>query len=60
MGCMRMLELAKECQKLLVFTHVSTAYANSNRYGHIEEKVYELEGGQDPEELIASIIKMGP
>ena len=60
MGCMRMLELAKECPKLLVFTHVSTAYANSNRSGHIEEKVYDLEGGQDPEELIASIIKMGP
>ena len=28
-GCLRMLELAKECQKLKVFTHVSTAYVNS-------------------------------
>ena len=60
MGCMRMLELAKECHKLEVFTHVSTAYSNCNRTGQIEEKVYDLEGGQDPEEVIANIIKMGP
>jgi len=28
MGGLRMLELAKECKHLEVFTHVSTAYAN--------------------------------
>ena len=60
MGCMRMLELAKECQNLTVFTHVSTCYVNCNRRGNIEEIIYDLEGGQDPEELIASIVKMGP
>jgi hypothetical protein len=56
-----MLELAKECQKLEVFCHVSTAYTNSNRgNGIIEEKIYDLEGGEDPDELIQSIMKMGP
>jgi len=55
-----MLELAKECEKLLVYTHVSTAYVNCNRRGDIEETVYDLPGGQDPEEVIESIIRMGP
>ena len=31
MGCQRMLDLAKECQNLLVFTHVSTCYVNCDR-----------------------------
>ena len=52
MGCMRMLELAKECKKLEIFTHVSTAYANCNLFGNINEKVYDLEDGRDPEEVI--------
>ena len=60
MGCMRMLELAKECEKLEVFTHVSTAYVNCNRRGDIEEVVYDLQGGEDPEEIIEQIIRMGP
>ena len=60
MGSMRMLELAKECQNLLVFTHVSTAYANSNRFNHIEEKIYDLEDGKDPDKIIEHIVKMGP
>ena len=60
MGCMRMLELAKECQKLLVLTHVSTAYSNCNNFGRIEEKVYDLDNGEDPEELIAHIVNLGP
>ena len=60
MGCMRMLELAKECQKLLVLTHVSTAYSNCNNFGRIEEKVYDLDDGEDPEELIAHIVNLGP
>ena len=55
-----MMELAKECQHLEVFTHVSTAYTNSDRLGFIEEKVRDLEGGQDPDELMESIQKMGP
>ena len=54
-GCHRMLELAKECKKLLSFTHVSTAYVNSNRTGFIEEKIYDLPCVSDPEEEIAKI-----
>ena len=55
-----MLQLAKECDHLDVFTHVSTAYANSDRFGDIEEVVYDLPDGSDPDELISRIIKMGP
>jgi len=29
-GCMRLLNLANECKNILTFTHVSTAYVNSN------------------------------
>lgn len=51
-----MLELAKECRKLQVFTHVSTAYVNCNRKGFIDEKIYSLPDGEDPEEVIAQIL----
>ena len=57
-GCLRMLELAKKCVKLQVLVHVSTAYVNSDRPGLVEEKIYELE--EDPEEIIANIMKMDP
>ena len=59
-GCLRILQLAKECKNLDTFTHVSTAYVNSNREGYIEEKIYDLPGGEDPESVIASILKMNP
>ena len=38
-----MLELAHECVKLQAFTHVSTAYVNSNIITNqkIEEKIYD-------------------
>ena len=57
---MRLLELAKNTKKKAIFTHVSTAYVNSNRGGRIEEKVYDLENGKDPEELLAEIMKLNP
>ena len=57
-GCMRMLELAKKCKILQVLVHVSTAYVNSDRPGLVEEKIYDLE--EDPEEIIAKILKMDP
>ena len=38
-----MLELAKECKHLDVFTHVSTCYVNCNRQGVIEEDIYDLD-----------------
>lgn len=61
-GCLRMLELAKECKNILTFTHVSTAYVNSNLPGNsrVEEKVYDLPNNEDPEEYIARICKLGP
>ena len=43
-----------------VFCHVSTSYTNSDRFGYIEEKVSDLPGGQDSDELIQGIINMGP
>jgi fatty acyl-CoA reductase len=55
-----MLELAQECQKLETLTHVSTAYVNSNRKGFIEEKIYDLEKGEDPEDVIKEILRMNP
>lgn len=61
-GCKRMLALAKECQNIECFTHVSTAYVNCNQphKSVIEEKVYDLPGNQDPDELISGIVRMGP
>lgn len=57
-----MLELAKDCKNILAFTHVSTAYVNSYMPNNsiIEEKVYDLPGNEDPEEVIDRIIKLGP
>jgi fatty acyl-CoA reductase len=40
-GCMKMLDLAKECKKLEVFTHVSTAYVNCDRKGFVAEEIYD-------------------
>lgn len=44
---MRMLQFAKGCKRLQVLVHVSTAYANSNRVGYIEEKIYDFPRGVD-------------
>lgn len=51
-GCLRVLQLAKECHKLKTLTHVSTAYVNSDRRGFIEEKIYKLKGNEDPEQAV--------
>jgi nucleoside-diphosphate-sugar epimerase len=42
-GCLRMLELAKECKRLDVYTHVSTAYVNSDKEGFVDEKIYDID-----------------
>lgn len=39
---------------------MSTAYVNCNRRGYIEEKIYELPGNEDPEDVIKRILKMNP
>ena len=42
-GAMNNLELAKTCKKLLVYCHISTAYANSEQPNgsRIKEQVYD-------------------
>ena len=58
-----MLELAQECVKLKAFTHVSTAYVNSNIITNqkIEEKIYDQpNGSNDPDIIVRDILKMGP
>jgi hypothetical protein len=55
-----MMDLAEECKNLQSFVHVSTAYANSNRSGFIEEKIYDLPNNEDPQNVIQSILKMNP
>lgn len=48
-GTKKMLDLAKECKNLEVFTHVGTAYVNCNRTGFIKEGIHYEEGEIDPE-----------
>jgi hypothetical protein len=57
---MRILDVAQLSKSVEVFCHVSTAYTNSNRTGFIEEKIYDLEGGKDPEKLVEEILKLNP
>ncbi len=47
LGSMRMLELAHQCERLLVFTHVSTAYVNCEKFGLIKEQIYDIEVDSD-------------
>jgi len=42
-GATRILELAQECRRLEVFTHVSTAYVNCMKKGYVEEEIYSPE-----------------
>jgi hypothetical protein len=51
-----MLELAKECKNLDVFTHVSTAYVNCNRTGYIDEIIYNP--GQNIDKLVKDVMAM--
>lgn len=55
MGCYRLVTLAKECKEIQTYTHVSTAYVNSNRAGFIEEKIYDLPDVEDAEKEIEMI-----
>lgn len=61
-GTLRVMQLAKQCKKIVAFTHVSTAYVNSNMPdgSKVEEKIYDVVQGKDPEEIIEGIIQMGP
>ena len=53
-----MLELAKECKELLIFTHVSTAYVNCTLTGLIEEKIYNQE--MEIENFVKNVMAMTP
>ena len=55
-GSFRMLQLAKQCKKIDVFTQVSTAYVNCNRQGFIEEKIYDE--NLDFEPIVSKIMGM--
>lgn len=56
-GAQRMLDLAKECKNLEVFTHISTAYVNCDREGVIEEKIYD-DGKTNVQKTIKEILEM--
>ena len=56
MGSLRMLDLAHQCEKLEIFTHVSTAYVNCEKKGFIKEQIYDID--QDSEDLINRILKL--
>src|SRR5690606_9312151 len=49
------------CKKLECFCHVSTCYANSNRKGIIEEKLYSIPGFPEDsiESFCAKVLQMG-
>lgn len=42
-GALRMQQLAKECPNIECYTHMSTAYVNSDKLGFIEEKIYDVD-----------------
>ena len=41
---------------MCVFTHVSTAYVNTDKFGYIDEKIYEY--ADDPEIIVKNILKL--
>ena len=57
-GCLNMLNLAKSCKNLKVFTHVSTCYVNCNRDGHIKEEIYDID--IDVDSIVGRIMSMDP
>jgi len=57
-GCQRMLQLAKECKRLEIFTHVSTCYVNCNRLGDIEEDIYDKD--IDVELKVKTLMALNP
>ena len=40
------------------FTHVSTAYVNSDKQGKIDEKIYDLPNNKDSEKLAVSDLEV--
>ena len=57
-GALQLLDIAKQSVSLESFTHVSTAYVNSNREGQIDERVYPVPNNEDPEMLVSRIMRL--
>ncbi len=57
-GCLRMMELASQCENLSIFTHVSTCYVNCEKLGFIKEQIYDIP--EDSEEIVGKLMKMTP
>lgn len=51
-----MLELAKACKNLQIYTHVSTCYVNCEKFGYIKEQIYDIQ--EDSEDVIRRIQEM--
>jgi hypothetical protein len=51
-----MLELAKECAHLAIYTHVSTCYVNCEKFGFIKEQIYDIP--EDSEEIVNHLMKL--
>ena len=56
LGTLRLLELSKTFHSVKSFLYVSSAYANSDKFGRIEEKLYPMK--QDPNLTIKTIFKL--
>jgi thioester reductase-like protein len=59
-GALRMFDIIEQSKSIIAMAHVSTAYVNSNRPGFIEEKIYPLRNGLEPEDYISQILKLNP
>jgi len=53
-------ELAGECKKLEVYTHISTAYVSCNSRGFVKEALQPLKDGSDIEKIYAKYQSMTP
>ena len=49
-------DLAKQCKRIQIFTHVSTAYVNCEKKGYIKEQIYDIT--EDSEDVINRLTKM--
>ena len=50
-GATRVMDLAKECKHLKIFTHVSTTYVSCNRVGFCKEEIY------NPHEEVVKVVQ---
>ncbi|EGR33136.1 hypothetical protein IMG5_060860 [Ichthyophthirius multifiliis] len=59
-GTLRIFELAKKCNNLCNFVHISTCYVNSDKEGYIEEKIYKCSQQENPIEFLNQLTNMPP